>query len=203
MVDDITQKHLQKARVRGAPTTIPGAAGLVGSYPYEEIVRHTVRALALDLPYGFTARTVREAQAKLAQVAAVQQLQVLEPPLLALHGDPSEDPAYEWQWHALLPVRGRAQADEAQGITVTRVHGGQYLETVTAGGFADLENVYTYFLGHFLPSRKQQLTRAVLYHRVLDGLDDDYAKRLTLAVFLPIQLSLKLPTKLVTREQMG
>lgn len=202
MVDDITLKHLQKARVRGAPATIPGAAGLIGSYPYEEIVRRTVRALSLELPRDFTNQAMRDAHAKLAQAAAVQQLRVLESPLLSLHGDPTEDLPHEWQWFALLPVRGRAQADEDAGITVVRIHGGQYLETLTTAGFADLDNVYTYFLGHFLPSRKQQLTRAVLYHRVLDGLDEDHGKPVTLKVFLPIQLSLKLPTRLLTREEM-
>ncbi len=203
MVDDITQKHLQNARVRGAPATIPGAAGMVGSYPCEEITRNAMRALALELPLDFKPETVGEAQAKLSQTAAVQQLRVLEAPLLALYADPMEDVPYEWTWRMLLPVRGRAKADEDAGISVERIYGGQYIETVTTGGFDDLNNVYTYFLGHFLPARKQQLTRPLLYHRVLDGIEGGPGKRHTLKVFIPIQLSLKVPTRLVTREEMG
>ena len=48
MPDDITQKHLDRARVRGAPSTIPGSSGLVGTYPVEEVQRQTVRALTWD-----------------------------------------------------------------------------------------------------------------------------------------------------------
>ncbi len=49
MIDDITKKHLQKARVRGAPATIPGSAGLINGYDCEEITRNAARALSLKM----------------------------------------------------------------------------------------------------------------------------------------------------------
>ena len=202
MIDEITQKHLDKARTRGAPATIAGSSGMVGSYDVEEVRRHTTRALGLELPIDFTVAQMRQGQEKLSQKAAVQGLKVVEPPLLALHADPTEDAPHEWRWQLLLPVRGRAQADEDAGITVTRVHGGMYVETTTEKGFPDLPNVYTYLLGEFLPARKQQLTRPLIYHRATDGLDSDDPAKLTLELFIPFYLSLRQPTELVTRETM-
>lgn len=202
MTDEITRKHLQRARVRGAPATIPGVAGLVGDYESQQLIRQTLRALALPLERNFRVEALREGQQKLSQVAAAQQLRVLEAPLFALHGDPVEDLPHEWSWQLLLPVRGRAQAIEADGITVERVHGGQYVETLTKKGFPDLLNLYTFFLGHYLPRSKHQLTRPCIYHRVVSGLESDDPAKLTLAVFMPIQLSLKAPVRLVTREEM-
>jgi DNA gyrase inhibitor GyrI len=202
MADDITRKHLDRARVRGAPSAIPGAAGLVHSYPFEEVNRQTARALVAPLEKGFHLEALKAAQEKLAQLAAQQDLFVVEQPLVALKADPMEAPPGSWEWEVLLPIRGRAKADEAAGVTVGRIHGGSYVETMTHGGFPDLPNLYTFFLGRLLPSRKQQLTRPVIYHRTLGLLESANAERLHVAVFLPIQLSLKPPTRLVTREEM-
>ncbi len=202
MTDEITQKHLDKARVRGAPSTIPGSTGLVGTYDIEEITRHTVRALVLPLDRNFTVDQLREGQEKLSQLAAQQKLSVLEPPLVALKADPMEAPPGDWEWDLMLPVRGRALADEGAAVSIGRIHGGMYVETVTAKGFNDLRSVYMFCLGRFLPGRKQQLTRPLIYHRVLSGLETGRPDKLTLAVYFPIQLSLKLPVQLVTRETM-
>ncbi|HZO12328.1 MAG TPA: GyrI-like domain-containing protein [Polyangiaceae bacterium] len=202
-VDEITDKHLKRARVRGAPSTIPGSTGMVGSYDLREVQRAVMRALSIELDKNFTVEELRESQTKLAQTAAVQELNVLEPALIALHADPMEDVPHEWTWELLLPVRGRARADEAAGIKLARVHGGMYVETVTTKGFPDLRNVYTYLLGHYLPSHKQQLTRPIIYHRALDGLESHDPEKLTLAIYIPYYLSLKSPVKLVARDEMG
>lgn len=202
MADEITQKHLDKARVRGAPATIPGSAGMVGAYDLQEIIRQTVRSLVLPLDRNFTVDQLKEGQAKLAQAAAKQKLSVLEQPLIALKADPMQDPPGDWEWDLVLPVRGRVLADEESGLSAGRIHGGMYVETVTQKGFRDLRSVYMYCLGRFLPSHKQQLTRPLIYHRVLDGLETGRPEKLTLAIYFPIQLSLKQPVQLVTRETM-
>lgn len=202
MSDEITLKHLQRARVRGAPSSIPGASGLIGSYGFEEVQRQAVRALSTPLSKDFSIAELREAQEKLAQIAAKQGLQALEQPMFALEADPMEQVPHEWSWKLYLPVRGKAVADEGAGVTVERLHSGAYIETQTAGGFRDLRNLYTYFLGEFLPVRHQQLTRPVIYHRVLSGLESDEPSQLTLGVFLPFGMTLREPVRLVTREQM-
>jgi DNA gyrase inhibitor GyrI len=202
MADEITQKHLDHARVRGAPSTIPGATGLVGTYDIEEHTRQTVRALVMPLERDFTVPQLKSAQEKLSQTAAKQSLRVLEQPLIALKADPMEDPPGDWEWELVLPVRGRVMADEEAGITPGRIHGGMYVETHTPKGFKDLRSVYMYCLGRFLPAHKQQLTRPLIYHRVLDGLETGRPDKLTLAIYFPIQLSLKPPVQLVTRETM-
>jgi hypothetical protein len=139
----------------------------------------------------------------MAQLAAKQKLRVLEEPLIALDNNPMEDLPHDWKWSLLLPVRGPAKADEASGVTTTRIHGGAYLETMTPKGFDDLYNVYAFFLGRFMPDHKQQLTRPVIYHRVIDGIESDDPRKLSLAIFLPYYLSLKQPARLVTREEMS
>ncbi len=202
MADEITQKHLSRARVRGAPSSIPGASGLVGSYRFEENTRQTMRALLTPLDRDFSIAELRESQTKLAQLAAKQQLQMLEPPMFALKADPVEQVPHEWEWELYLPVRGKIVADEANKVSPGRIHGGAYIETITTRGFADLRNLYTYFLGDFLPERHQQLTRPLIYHRVLAGIDGDDPGALTLAVFLPFAMTLKEPVRLVTREEL-
>ena len=107
MTEEITQKHLERARVQGAPSTIPGASGLVRPYPYEEQTRQTVRALSLELDNDFSIEQLQRAQATLAQHAAKQGLRVLEQPMFALSNDPTEDIPSEWQW-TLLPSRSRS-----------------------------------------------------------------------------------------------
>jgi DNA gyrase inhibitor GyrI len=202
-LDEITEKHLKRSRIRGAPSTIPGSTGMVPTYDLREVQRAMVRALCLELDQNFTVAELRQGQSKLAQTAAIQELTVLEPALIALYADPMENVPHEWRWELLLPVRGRARADEAAGIKLARIHGGMYVETVTTKGFPDLRNVYTYLLGHFLPSHKQQLTRPIIYHRALDGLETDDPAKLTLAIYIPYYLSLKPPVKLVARDEMG
>lgn len=203
MMEEITQKHLERTRVRGAPSTIPGASGLVRAYPYDEQTRQTVRALTLTLDNDFSIAQLQSAQATLAQYAAKQGLRVLEQPMFALSNDPMEDIPSEWEWTLLQPVRGPAKKDEEAGLSVGRIQGGAYLSSTTAKGFPDLRNLYTFFLGEFLPSRKQQLTRPLIYHRVLSGLESGDPAKLTLEVFIPIQLTLSRPVRLVTREEMG
>lgn len=201
MSDEITQKHLNRARVRGVPSCIPGVSGIVGTYGYKEVQRQTVRALALELGREFTLAEVRAGAAKLAQLAVVQGLTVLEGAMLAVEGDPMEVVPHELTWLLMLPVRGPAKADQTVGVTVGRVHGGSYLETTTTEGLPALGNVYTYFLGHLLPQRSQQLTRAIIYHRIVDGLEQDEPAALTLEIYVPFSMTLREPLRLVTREE--
>ena len=188
MPDDITQRHLQRIRIRGAPATIPGSAGFVGSYDAEETWRQTGRALVLPLDRSFTAKTLRETFARLRAAAEAQNLTITEEPLFALKGDPDADPPHKWDYEALLPVRGNAKPDG--DIQVTRVQGGMHIATVTSRGLPDLQNVYVFFFGKFMPSKKQQLMRPYVLHRVIAGLDDGHDDRLGIIVFGPGVLSI-------------
>ncbi|MCA9625107.1 MAG: hypothetical protein KC731_39050 [Myxococcales bacterium] len=203
MADEITQKHLQRARVRGAPSTIPGSAGLVQAYDYDELVRPVSRTLSKALDADFTMAELRATRDKLAQHAAKQKLKVLEQALIVLHGDPVEDPPHEWKWVVELPVSGRATGDEEAGISVSRLHGGAYVTSVTTKGFKDLRNVYAFFFGRLLPMHKQRLTRAEIYHRIVDGIEQDDPGKVSIEVLIPFHLTLEQPKTLVTRETMG
>ncbi len=185
--DEITQRHLQRLRIRGAPSTIPGSVGSVGSYEAEETWRQTARALVTPLDKHLTGAALREAFDRLAAVAAAQKLTVVEDPLFALKGDPTEDPPYKWEYEAVLPIRG---AGKAEGdVTLARVQGGMHIFTATPRGLGDLKNVYVYLFGKFMPAKKQQLMRPYLLHRVVvDGAHDD---ALTIAVYVPAVLSIK------------
>ncbi len=201
MADEITQKHLNRSRIRGAPSSIPGASGLVGSYRFEEIQRPAVRTLQIPLDRDFSMAELRDKHARLAGLVAHQGLVSIERPLFALEGDPMEQVPHEWEWKLVLPVRGKALTDEAANVSVGRLHGGAYIKTLTDKGFQDLRSLYTYFLGEFLPVRHQQLTRPVIYHRVLSGLEGDDPNQLTLEVFLPFGMTLREPIRLLHREE--
>jgi len=187
--DEITQRHLNRLRIRGAPATIPGTAGFVGSYDAEEVWRQTGRALVLPLEKTFTLEALRDAYAKLQKLAAAQKVGILEDALFALKGDPNEDPPHKWEYEAVLPIRGAAKPEG--DITVARVQGGMHIATLTPRGLPDLRNVYVYLFGKFLPGRKQQLMRPYLLHRVIAGLDQDDPAALGISVFVPAVLSIK------------
>ncbi len=200
----MTQDHQAGASRQGAPYAYSEQPGLHEHYPLSQSLRSTQRALALAVEapvpdggkreLGIAKEILRQGQSKLAQTAAVQQLRVLEQPLIALHANPLEDKRRDWSWELLLPVLGPSKADEDAGIGIRRVHGGAYVETVTTEGFEDLDNLYNYVIGRHLPEHKHELTRPTLYHRVMDGLGADERTPLTLAVYIPIVLSLQRPT---------
>jgi len=187
--DEITQRHLQRLRIRGAPSTIPGTAGFVGSYEAEETWRQTARALVGPLGRPLTAAGLAEGFGKLTAAAVGQKLTVVEDPLFALKGDPTEDPPHKWEYEAILPIRGAAKPEE--GIALSRVEGGMHIFTVTPRGLADLKNVYVYLFGKFMPAKKQQLMRPYILHRVVEGLASGHDDALTIAVYVPAVLSIK------------
>lgn len=187
--DEITQRHLQRLRIRGAPSTIPGSVGSVGSYDAEETWRQTARALVTPIERPLTAATLKDAYARLAAEAERQHVTVLEAPLFALKGDPNEDPPHKWEYEAVLPIRGAGKAEGA--VSLARIQGGMYIFTMTPRGLPDLKNAYVYLFGKFLPSKKQQLMRPYLLHRVVDGLEDGHDAPLTIALYVPAGLSIK------------
>jgi hypothetical protein len=192
--DEITQRHLQRLRIRGAPSTIPGTVGFVGSYEAEETWRQTARALVTPLDRHFTAPALKDAYARLEAVAAAQKLFIVEDPLFALKGDPTEDPPHKWEYEAVLPIRGAGKGED--GVTVARVQGGMHIFTLTPRGLPDLKNVYVYLFGKFMPSKKQQLMRPYLLHRVVEGFGPGdrsapHEDALTIAVYVPAVLSIK------------
>lgn len=188
-LDLITQKHLNRLRVRGAPSAIPGSVGFVGTYEAEETWRQTGRALVTPLDRGFGAVALKEAYGRLTEGAERHKLAPADEPLFALKGDPNDDPPHKWEYEAVLPIRGAAKLEE--GTTITRIQGGMHIVTLTARGLVDLQNVYVYLFGKFLPSKKQQLMRPYLLHQVLDGLESGRDDRLTIAVYVPAVLSIK------------
>jgi hypothetical protein len=189
--DEITQRHLQRLRIRGAPSTIPGTVGFVGSYEAEETWRQTARALVTPLDRHVTAASLKEAYERLEAVASAQKLAIVEDPLFALKGDPTEDPPHKWEYEAVLPIRGAGKGEDA--VTVARVQGGMHIFTITPRGLPDLKNVYVYLFGKFMPSKKQQLMRPYVLHRVVEGLDriPAHDDALTIAVYVPAVLSIK------------
>ena len=187
--DEITQRHLQRLRIRGAPSTIPGSVGSVGTYDAEETWRQTARALVTPIDRHLTAATLKDAYARLAAEAERQHLTAVEEPLFALKGDPSEDPPHKWEYEAVLPIRGAGKSEE--GFSIARIQGGMHIFTMTPRGLPDLKNAYVYLFGKFLPSKKQQLMRPYILHRVVDGLDALHDAALTIALYVPAGLSIK------------
>jgi hypothetical protein len=174
--------------------------GFVGSYEAEETWRQTARALVTPLDRHITAASLKEAYDRLEAVASAQKLSVVEDPLFALKGDPTEDPPHKWEYEAVLPIRGAGKGED--GVTVARVQGGMHIFTLTPRGLPDLKNVYVYLFGKFMPAKKQQLMRPYVLHRVVEGLDRNpgtmgeapkpvHDDALTIAVYVPAVLSIK------------
>jgi DNA gyrase inhibitor GyrI len=188
------------------PAEAASALSAIGSlvlpgYPLEQLRRPARRALRLPLKRGFGLEGLRSGSSKLAQYAATHQLKMLEPALLTLTSDPTKTTQFWWSWELALPVLGDARADEDQGIGLTLIHGGFYVRVISTGGLGALPKLYAALLGEVLPMYRHELTHSTLYHRILGGLDGEDLDGLTLAVQVPIQLSIGEPPRLLRRPR--
>ena len=188
MVDDTTRRHLARQRVRGAPATQPGLRGFVRDYDVDELLRQTQRSLVCPLsPGAFTIDAIREAFVKLRAVADAQGLQTTGAPLVVVKSDPASDVPHKRELEACLPVRGEAK--EEGDVQPSRLEGGYYVVSTTADGLDDVENLYTWLFGKFLPARKHELTRPYILHRIVTGLIE--GEPVSVEVQVPATLSIK------------
>jgi DNA gyrase inhibitor GyrI len=166
-LDEATQKQLSKLRVRGAPAIKPGMPNFVGEYPCREVQLTAVRTLQLGWAEGVlpTHAMLKDAFARLAGVAAAQGLKTAGDPMWVCLADPYLVEPPKRAYAAVLPFRGAAKEDG--DVKVTRLDGGFHIVTVTGEGLSDLENVYTYLFGRFLPSKSHMLARPTILHRIL------------------------------------
>lgn len=163
--------------------------------------RSALRTLSLALSPKLTVAGLREAQHKLAQFAATQQLLAVERPMFCLDADPSVTPRGERSWRMLLPIGGELDKETLpEDISVSRVPGGTYLSTTTPLGLPDLPRVYDFFMGHYLPRYKHRLTRPTILHRVVDGIESSDPAKLTITIILPVILSLEYSSSALAPE---
>ena len=187
MADDITLRHLARQRVRGAPATKPGLSGFVSDYDVSELLRQTQRSLVCPLLGEITLESLREAFAKLQAAARAQNLRVTGDPFYVVKADPMVDVPNKREHEACLPVRGEAKEDG--DVKPSRLEGGYHVVSITRGGIDDVENVYTWLFGKFLPSRKHEITRPYILHRLVTGLAE--GEPVVVEVQVPATLSIK------------
>jgi DNA gyrase inhibitor GyrI len=166
-LDEATQKQLSKLRIRGVPAIKPGMANFVGEYACREVQLAAVRTLQLGWGEGALPKRamLKDAFARLADVAAAQKLKTVDDAMWVCLADPYLVEPPKRSYAAVLPFRGAAKEDG--DVKVTRLDGGFHIVTVTGLGLSDLENVYTYLFGRFLPSKSHVLARPVILHRIL------------------------------------
>lgn len=184
MVDDITLRHLSRQRVRGAPATVPGSSGFVHDYDAGELLRQTQRSLVLPIEGEITLPKLHEGFQKLEAVAASQKLKVTGDALYIVKADPMVVVPNKREHEVCLPVRGEAK--EQDGVKSSRLEGGYYIVSTTSGGLEDVENLYTWLFGKFLPARKHELARPYLLHRIVTG-----PGGVSVEVQIPATLSIK------------
>jgi len=187
MADDITLRHLARQRVRGAPATKLGMSGFVPDYDASELLRQTQRSLVCPLPNEVTLDGLREAFVKLEAAARSQKLKVTGEPFYVVKADPMVVVPNKREHEACLPVRGEAK--EEGDVKPSRLEGGYHVVCVTQGGLEDIENVYTWLFGKFLPSRKHEITRPYILHRIVTGLRE--GEPVVVEVQVPATLSIK------------
>jgi DNA gyrase inhibitor GyrI len=170
-VDDATQKQLSKLRVRGAPAIKPGMPNFVGEYPCREVQMPAVRVLQLGWAEGIvpTGALLKDAFGRLASVREEQKLKPAGDAMWVCLADPYLVEPPKRAYAAVLPFRGAAR--EEGEVKVSRLDGGFYISTATDRGLPDLENVYTFLFGRFLPSKSHVLARPAILHRILGTRD--------------------------------
>jgi len=194
-IDEATQKQLAKLRIRGAPAIKPGMPNFVGEYGCREIQKPAVRILQLPWAEGVvpTLAQLREAFAKLRAVAVEQNLKAGDPMWVCL-ADPYLVEPPKRSYVAALPFRGAAQ--DAGEVKVSRLDGGFYIDTITDRGLHDLENVYTFLFGRFLPSKSHVLARPAILHRIVgakqgEDLEQAGDRELVIEVSVPAGFEMK------------
>lgn len=187
MADDITLRHLAKQRVRGAPAIKPDLRGAVAEYDVSELLRQTQRSLVCPLPGEITIEVLRDAFAKLQTAASQQNLRVTGDPFYVVKADPMVIVPNKREHEACLPVRGEAKEDG--DVKPSRLEGGYHVVSSTRAGIEDVENLYAWLFGKFLPSRKHELTRPYMLHRIVSGLAPD--EPVVVEVQVPATLSIK------------
>ncbi len=202
-LDEATQKQLSKLRIRGAPAIKPGMPNFVGEYACREVQLAAVRTLQLAWPEGVlpTRATLKDAFACLAAVAATQKLKAMGEPMWVCLADPYLIEPPKRAYAAVLPFRGAAKEDG--DVKVTRLDGGFHIVTVTDRGLSDLENVYTYLFGRFLPSKSHMLARPAILHRILGAgeataVHDAGDRDLIIEVSVPAGFEMKMRNPSVT-----
>jgi DNA gyrase inhibitor GyrI len=201
-LDEATQKQLSKLRIRGAPAIKPGMPNFVRDYNCSEVQRPAVRTLQLGWAEGVipSLAQLREAFAKLHAVASEQKLKAGDPMWVCL-ADPYLVEPPKRSYVAALPFRGAAHDDGE--VKVSRLDGGFYIVTGTDQGLHDLENVYTFLFGRFLPSKSHVLARPAILHRIVgarDGADPDQAsdRDLIIEVAVPAGFEMNMRNPSVT-----
>jgi len=183
MPDDITAKHLAKQRIRGAPSTVPGVAGMVGEYPCQQVMRSAVRVLARSIEQPLTFEKVKAAVTELREAQKRQGLTVAGNPILAVSDDPMQVVPHKRKLEVMLPIRGPSR--EEGDIKPARVDGGFYVAARVSGPLSMLEDAYTYLLGKFLPSRRWELARAQILNNLPEDLDNTPEKNLAIEILVP------------------
>jgi DNA gyrase inhibitor GyrI len=187
MADDITLRHLARQRVRGAPAIKPDLRGAVAEYDVGELLRQTQRSLVCPLAGEVTIESLRAAFAKLQTAANQQKLRITGDPFYVVKADPMVVVPNQREHEVCLPVRGETKEDG--DVKPSRLEGGYYVVSTTHGGIEDVENLYAWLFGKFLPSRKHELTRPYMLHRIVTGLADD--EPVVVEVQVPATLSIK------------
>lgn len=172
-VDEATLKQLRKLRIRGAPAIKPGMPAFVGQYRCEELQRTAVRTLQLSWAEGTVPSysLLKQAFARLTGLADAQKLKRAGGPGWVLLADPYVVEPPKRTYAAFLPIRGAAKEDG--DVKVGRLEGGFHIVTVTDQGLPDLEKVYTYLFGKFLPSKSHVLVRPAILHRIVGARGGD------------------------------
>jgi hypothetical protein len=166
-IDDATLKQLHKLRIRGAPAVHLGIANFVGEYVCKETQIPSVRTLQLNWADGVapTRAMLTDAFARLAGSAASQKLKTIGEPMWVLLADPYLVEPPKRGYAAVLPIRGEAKEDG--DIKVSRIEGGLHITATTDRGLPDLEYLYTYLFGKFLPSKSHVLVRPAILHKIV------------------------------------
>lgn len=202
-VDDATQRQLNKLRIRGAPAQRPEMPNtFVGEYTCKEVQLTAVRTLSLAWPEGTTPTRVMltDAFARLTAAADAQKLAKLGDPMWVCMSDPYLVEPPKRSYAAVLPMRGNAKEDG--DVKVSRLEGGFHISTVTDRGLPDVEYVYTYLFGKFLPSKSHVLVRPSIMHRIIGAnggpVESATDRELIIEVIVPAGFEMKMRDPSVT-----
>ena len=102
------------------------------------------------------------------------------------HDDPGTTPEAELRSDACVVVNDDVEADEASGVAIQTIEGGDYAVVRHKGPYTEIPSIYEWLYHEWLPQSEHKPLRAPCFERYLNNPMDTPASDLLTEVHIPL-----------------
>lgn len=160
---DQTERAVAKMRIRGAPTSDPDVTPLVPDFAFGEILLPALRAVVTSLGEGrLTFDKLAPALDLVEAHLGTLEARRAGPAFVVVSSDPWSTEPHKRQHEVAIPITGEAKGSEDGRVSPRRIDDGSYVVGRVRCTAAQLEHVWTWLFGRFLPERNHRLARPAI-----------------------------------------